>query len=82
MSRGPGRWQRDLLHAVYENPTVAPNGRRHVHVRSWLRRTLDREPTPAEFSAAHRAARLLVASGKARSRNHGFVGDLEPLDIA
>ncbi len=81
MSRGPGRWERALLEAVNEHPSVAPSGRRYVHVRSWLRTFVGREPTPAELSAAHRAARSIVRKGLAdtSTRKFGFVGDLEPL---
>ena len=82
MSRGPGRWQRALLTALHEAPDVAPNGRRHLYVRSWLESELGRQPTAAEYSAVHRAARGLVRAGLARTWNPKYVGDLEPLPDA
>ncbi len=72
MSRGLGRWQRELLTALYEHPSVAPSGVRYVHPQDWLRNRLDREPTPAEESAVYRAARSLAAHGWARA--DGYAG--------
>lgn len=64
MSRGPGRWQRELLAAVEDEP---------LHVRSWLQTHLGRRPTAAEYSAAHRAARALVTRGDLASTHPDFV---------
>lgn len=79
MSRGPGRWQRLLLEALYEHPSVAPSGVRYVHPQDWLQRYLGREPTPAEVSAVYRAARSLARHGLARPVGCAGGGRLEPM---
>ena len=68
MSRGPGRWQRLLLHAVYHDPKIAPSGRRYINVA-------DYGITDAELSALYRAARKITAAGWVRQD----YGQLEPL---
>jgi len=68
MSRGPGRLQRLLLHAVYHDPKIAQNGRRYINVS-------DYGSTDSELSAVYRAARKIAAAGWVR-RDYG---QLEPL---
>jgi hypothetical protein len=66
MSRGPGRWQRLLLHELYHNPRPP--------------RFFDSEPsisprafatTESENSAVYRAARGLIAKGLVRPWRFG-----------
>ncbi len=58
MSRGPGRWQRLLLHELYHNPnpTVGFDGRRFIKVRYYA-------SNGSELSALYRAAREVAAKG-------------------
>ena len=63
MSRGPGRWQRLLLHELYHNPRVAPSGRRYINVTDYA-------TTESERSAVYRAKRSLVRMGWATGGAH------------
>jgi hypothetical protein len=56
MSRGPGRLQRLLLHAVYHDPISAPSGRLYVNIT-------DYGSTDSEISALYRAARAITRKG-------------------
>lgn len=80
MSRGPGRWQAAILCSLYA--IDGPPQPRQLHVRSWLRDQLFEEPTDAQFSAVHRAARRLVENGQAKSATKTFVGVLEPVNVS
>lgn len=68
MSRGLGRVERLLLHAVYAHPRVAPNGRRFI----W---PSDFAETGSEYSSLQRAARSVLRKGFVT----GASNDLEPL---
>lgn len=72
MSRGPGRWQRLLLHELYHNPRIAPSGRRYINVT-------DYGSTPAELSALYRAKRALVAKGWAKGDRSCQLDPCNPL---
>lgn len=95
MSRGPGRWQRLLLHAVYhatkEVEYGPPCGRvwSADHCRGLTRGgllsggrfvyPLDYVVTGAEYSAIMRAARALVKAGLVKSDITGCANLLSPL---
>lgn len=70
MSRGPGRWQRLLLHAAYHDPKIAPSGRRYINVT-------DYGTTDAEISALYRAARKIAGKGWAKQCG----GQLDPIPV-
>jgi hypothetical protein len=72
MSRGLGRRERQLLHAVYAHPRFAPNGRRYV----WpAEHAVDR----TEYASLQRAARSLLRKGLVKPGNRQWANDLEPL---
>jgi hypothetical protein len=68
MSRGPGRLQRLLLHAVYHDPISAPSGRLYVNIT-------DYGSTDSEISALYRAARAITRNGWVKQCG----GQLDPL---
>lgn len=72
MSRGPGRLQRLLLHAVYHDPKIAPSGARYVYVH-------DYGHTESELSAVYRAARAIAAKGWVIK--HSGSARIEPLPV-
>jgi hypothetical protein len=55
---GSGRWQVGILGTLDGIP---------AELNDLVREMLGREPTPAEYTAAHRAARLLAARGQVRA---------------
>jgi hypothetical protein len=61
MSRGPGRWQRLLLHELYHNPKPPTLG----FDAPWIS-TRRFTATDSEYSAIRRAARGLIAKGWAQ----------------
>ena len=72
MSRGPGHWQRLLLHELYHNPRIAPSGRRYINVTDYA-------STDSELSAVYRAARKLKDKGWVRKDIGG--GQMDPLSV-
>lgn len=60
MSRGPGRWQRELLTALDAVPELSPLVVADVGLQS-----IDRSMTPSEYRALNRAAWLLQQAGRA-----------------
>ena len=64
VSRGPGRWQRLLLHELYHNPQTGGllGDGPSIRVRRFA-------TTDSEYAAARRAARILVSKGLARPFN-------------
>ncbi len=73
MSRGLGKWERLLIHAVYHNPTVPTRGR----PAAWAS---DLASTPSEYSAIQRAARSIARKGLVLTP-HGCANRLEPLPV-
>jgi hypothetical protein len=76
MSRGPGRWQRLLLHELYHNPKPPTLG----YAAPWIY-TRSFAATDSEYSAIRRAARGLIANGWAHSF-HGWAHSLIQVDPA
>lgn len=72
MSRGLGSRERQLLHAVYRHPRVAPNGRRFV----W---PAEHASNRTEYVSLQRAARSLLRKGLVKPGNRSWANDLEPL---
>jgi hypothetical protein len=77
VSRGPGRWQRLLLHELYHTE-LKPNP---YHGRVTIRVGHQQANTAAELSAVYRAARVIKAKGSSAADNWPYASLLLRCDV-